>query len=322
MATLAGPALRFGCHLPTFGPIATRDAVLAFARRMEALGYDSLWASDHIVLPYAVRSRYPYSETGQFPLPPAANFLEPLTTLALVAGVTERVRLGTTILVLPHRHPLLAAKMVSTLDHLSGGRVTLGVGVGWMREEIEMLGGPYDGRGAWSDEAIRVMRACWESDRARFAGRFFSFDEIGMLPRPAQTRVPILVGGESAAALRRVVALGDGWHTAFPSPAALGQGLRRLREECARQGRAFEDLAITMRAGLSIRPSPLGPDRRPLQGSAEEIAGDLRGLAAQGVHEILLETRQRTLEDMVSIFETFAREIRPRLGLRRGEGPA
>src|SRR5262245_13009101 len=101
----------FGCHLPMFGPIATRDTVLDFARRMEALGYDSLWASDHVVIPHAIRSRYPYNETGAFPLPPDTNFLEPLTTLALVAGVTERVKLGTTILVLPHRHPVLAAKM-------------------------------------------------------------------------------------------------------------------------------------------------------------------------------------------------------------------
>ena len=108
----------FGCHLPVFGPIATRDNVLAFARRMEALGYDSLWASDHVALPHTIRSRYPYSETGQFPLPADANFLEPLTTLALVAGVTERVRLGTTILVLPHRNPVLAAKMLATLYHL------------------------------------------------------------------------------------------------------------------------------------------------------------------------------------------------------------
>src|SRR3989304_468598 len=138
----------FGCHLPVFGPIATRGNVLAFARRMEQLGYDSLWASDHVALPHTIRSRYPYGETGQFPLPADAHFLEPLTTLALVAGVTERVRLGTTLLVLPHPHPVLAAKMPATHDHLSGGRVILGAGVGWMREEIELLGAPFDGRGA------------------------------------------------------------------------------------------------------------------------------------------------------------------------------
>src|SRR5262245_41895330 len=112
----------FGCHLPMFGPTASRGNLIAFARRMEELGYASLWASDHVVVPYTIRSRYPYNENGQFPLPPDTNFLEPLVTLSLVAGVTERVRLGTTILVLPHRHPVLAAKTLATLDHLSGGR--------------------------------------------------------------------------------------------------------------------------------------------------------------------------------------------------------
>src|SRR5262249_12717347 len=184
----------FGCHLPMFGPIATRDNVLAFARRMESLGFDSLWASDHIALPYRIDSRYPYAATGEFPLPPDANFLEPLTTLALVAGVTERVKLGTTVLVLPHRHPVLAAKCLSTLDHLSGGRVILGAGVGWMREEIELLGAaPFDRRGAWSDEAIRVMRACWREPRARHEGRFFRFDEIGMAPKPVRGDIPIWI---------------------------------------------------------------------------------------------------------------------------------
>src|SRR5688572_8550626 len=115
--------MEFGCHLPVYGPAATREVTLAFARRMEALGYASLWASDHVVIPWQISSRYPYSATGEFPLPPATPFLEPLTTLALVAGATERIRLGTTVLVLPHRHPVLAAKMLATLDHLAPGRV-------------------------------------------------------------------------------------------------------------------------------------------------------------------------------------------------------
>ena len=303
----------FGCHLPVFGPIATRDSVLAFARRMEALGYDSLWASDHVALPHAIRSRYPYSETGQFPLPADANFLEPLTTLALVAGVTERVRLGTTILVLPHRHPVLAAKMLATLDHLSGGRVILGAGVGWMREEIELLGAPFDGRGAWSDEAIRIMRACWATERASHHGRFFSFDEVSIAPLPLRRTIPVWIGGHTPSAFKRVVALGDGWHAAFPSVEALEKGLALLREECSRQGRRFEELALSVRAGLSIRPAPAGPDRKPLQGSPEQIVSDLRRYRDLGVHTVLFETRLRDLEDMVGIYETCARDILPHL---------
>jgi len=296
-----------------FGPVATRDNVLAFARRTEALGYDSLWASDHVVIPHRIESRYPYSDTGKFPLPPEANFLEPLTTLALVAGVTERVKLGTTILVLPHRHPVLAAKSLATLDHLSGGRVILGAGVGWMKEEIELLGAPFDRRGAWSDEAIQVMRACWREERTRHRGRFFSFDDIGVFPKPARGDIPIWIGGHTPRALKRVVALADGWHAAFASAEALEHGIALLRQECAAQKRRFEDLAITVRAGLSIRPAPLGPDRKAMQGSPEQIVEDLRRYRTLGVSTVLLETRYRDLEDMVGIYETFAREVRPQI---------
>src|SRR3989304_6039674 len=157
---------------------------------MEGLGYESPWASDHIVTPRTIGSRYPYSDTGHFPLAPDATFLEPLTALAMVAGVTERAKLGTTVLVLPHRHPVLAAKALATLDHLSGGRVILGAGVGWMREEIELLGAPFAERGAWSDEAIRIMRACWRDERTRFHGRFFNFDDIGCFPKPVRRDPP------------------------------------------------------------------------------------------------------------------------------------
>ena len=303
--------MEFGCHLPIFGPAATRAGLLSFAREMERLGYDSLWASDHIVIPFAISSRYPYSETGEFPLSADATFLEPLTALALVAGVTERARLGTTVLVLPHRHPVLAAKTLATLDHLSGGRVILGAGVGWMREEIELLGAPFDGRGAGSDEAIHVMRACWRHERTQFRGQFFAFDDVGVFPKPTRGDVPIWIGGHTPRAFKRVVTLGDGWHAAFPSIDALEAGIGLLRQECERQRRPFEDLAITVRAGLSIRPTALDANRKPLQGSREQIAGDLERYRALGVSDVLLESRYRDLEDMIGIYETFAREIRP-----------
>src|SRR3984893_4934361 len=157
--------MKVGCHLPMYGPVGTRDNVLTFARRIEALGYDSLWASDHVVIPYRIDPQYPYSPTGQFPLAADVPVLEPLVTLSLAAGGTQRVQLGTSILVLPNRNPVMAAKMCATLDHLSGGRLVLGVGVGWMREEIELLGGNYDRRGARSDEALAGMRACWRGAR-------------------------------------------------------------------------------------------------------------------------------------------------------------
>jgi probable F420-dependent oxidoreductase len=303
--------LTFGCHLPMFGPIATRGNVLAFARTMEALGYESLWASDHVVLPYSIKSKYPYNSSGQFPLPATSAFLEPLTTLALVAGVTERARLGTSILVLPHRHPVLAAKTLATLDHLAEGRVILGVGVGWMREEIEILGGNYDRRGAWSDEAIRIMRACWSQERARYRGEFFSFDEIGVVPQPVRQAIPIWVGGHTPRALRRVAELGDGWHAAFTPPDAFERDIARLRAECEKVNRRIDDLAVTLRVGLAFRDTPGGAERKPLQGTPDQIVADIRRYQDLGVGSFLLEARYRDLDDMVAIFERFAREIRP-----------
>lgn len=304
--------MEFGCHLPMFGPMATRHNVITFAKRMEALGYDSLWASDHVILPYTIRSRYPYSDTGQFPFPANANFLEPLTTLALAAGVTERVKLGTTILVLPHRHPVLAAKMLANLDHLSNGRVILGAGVGWMEDEITLLGAPFNKRGAWSDEAIRIMRTCWSQEHASYKGQFFQFDDIACLPQPVRKTIPIWIGGHTPRAFRRVVELGDGWHAAFASVEKMEEGIRHLKAECARAGRRFEDLAISLRAGLSFRKER-SPQRRPLIGTPEEILDDLRRFQALGVQTVLLETRYRDLDDTVGIYETFARAVREKI---------
>jgi probable F420-dependent oxidoreductase len=290
--------MEFGCHLPVYGAAATRETLLGFARRMEALGYDSLWASDHVVIPFSIRSRYPYNATGDFPLPPTTPFLEPLTALALVAGATERIRLGTTVLVLPHRHPVLAAKMLGTLDHLAPGRVILGAGVGWMREEIELLGAPFDRRGAWSDEALRIMRACWRDERVAFTGQFFRFDAVGMAPRPARGTIPIWIGGHTPAAYRRVAELGDGWHAAFPSARELGPALARLREACGKAGRDFATVTVSARVGLAARRPP------------GELIDELRALRDLGVAHVVLESRVRDLADMTATYEAFAADIR------------
>ncbi len=295
--------MRFGCHLPAFGQASTREVVLGFARAMERLGYDSLWVSDHVVVPWRIAPRYPYSKTGDFPLPPTTDFLEPLTLLALVAGVTEHVSLGTSVLVLPHRHPVLVAKVAATLDRLAPGRLILGVGVGWMQEEIELFGVPYQGRGVWSDEAIRVMRACWShEERTSHAGRFFRFQDLGVFPKPAQP-IPIWVGGDTPAALRRVATLADGWHAAFPTAEELRPALERLREECRRAGRDFSTLTISARIGLSAKRS------------ADATLAQLEALRNTGVTDILLESAARDLAQMTDIYEKFAKDVRPRLSL-------
>jgi probable F420-dependent oxidoreductase len=289
-----------GFHLPVWGPAATRDTLLALARRGEALGYDSLWVSDHVIVPYRIRSRYPYNATGDFPLPPTTDFLEPLTTLALVAGVTERALLGTSVLVLPHRHPVLAAKILATLDHLAPGRVVIGAGVGWMQEEIELLGVPYARRGAWSDEALRLMRACWTEERVSFRGEFFRVDEVACFPRPARP-IPVWIGGHTPRALRRVAELGDGWHAAYATPAALADGLRGLEAACRQAGRDPQSLTLTARMGV--------PAKRP----PAELIAELRALRDLGVAHVIVETAARDLAQMTATFERFAAEVRAKL---------
>jgi probable F420-dependent oxidoreductase len=293
--------LSFGYHLPIWGPAATRPTLIALARHVEALGFDSVWASDHIVIPFEIRSRYPYNATGDFPLAPTMNFLEPLTALALVAGVTERVRLGTTVLVLPHRHPVLAAKMLATLDHLAPGRVILGAGVGWMREEIELLGAPYEQRGAWTDEAIQVMRACWKDDRVSYRGRFFSFPELGVAPKPAHRAIPIWIGGHSPRAMRRVAELGDGWHAAFATPDVMRKGLVELKAACAKAGRDAGQITLSVRMGISAK--------RP----AAEILDELKALRDLGVSHVIVETRVASAEDMTALLDRFATDVRAKL---------
>ena len=274
--------------------MARREPIIAFARRVEALGYDSLWVSDHVVIPWRIASRYPYNASGDFPLPPTGDFLEPLTALALVAGVTDRIALGTSVLVLPHRHPVLAAKMLATLDHLAPGRVICGAGVGWMREEIELLGAPYARRGAWSDEAIRVMRACWTEERAAFSGEFFCFEPVGCRPRPARGTIPIWIGGHTERAFRRVVELGDGWHAAFPTHADLGHALSRLRDACAKAGRDPATLTVSARMGL--------PTKQP----AAETLASVRALRDIGVQHLILEPAVRDAATMTAVVERFA----------------
>jgi probable F420-dependent oxidoreductase len=290
-----------GCHLPVYGPAATREGLLLAARRIEALGYDSLWVSDHVVIPYEIRSRYPYNATGDFPLAPTTDFLEPLTALTMAAAVTSRVKLGTTVLVLPHRHPVLTAKMLATLDHLAPGRVVLGAGVGWMKEEIELFGVPFARRGAWSDEAIRVMRACWTQDRVSFKGEFFSFEGLGCRPRPSSGTIPIWIGGHTERALQRVATLGDGWHAAFPTAEALGRGIDQLRAACRKAGRDLATLTISARLGLSAKRPPA------------DLLTELRALRDLGVSHVILETRMRDVADLTATYEKFATEVRARL---------
>ncbi len=240
--------MRFGMFLPSFGPLATGphafDNLLILAQKAEALGFDSLWVPDHIVIPTTIRSRYPYNDTGRFPIPAEASFLEPLSVLGFLSGVTKRVRLGTWVLVLPHRNPIVTAKMLATLDVLSQGRIVLGAGIGWMEEEITLLGAPFKRRGTLSDEYLRAMKELWTQPDPHFEGQFCRFSGIKCEPKPLQQPLPVWIGGHSARAMRRVVELGDGWLAVPKSLAAFQESYEALKASALRAGRDMQSIGV------------------------------------------------------------------------------
>jgi probable F420-dependent oxidoreductase len=214
--------MEFGCVFPNRGPMATPANLGRVAEKAEALGYDTVWFSDHIVIPTEVKSFYPYDPSGKMPFNPSEPYWEPLTVIGYVAGRTSRLRLGTSVLILPYRNPIVTAKMLATLDVLSNGRVTLGAGVGWMEEEFKAIGlDTYARRGAYSDECIRIFRELWTKDNPSFQGEFHQFSNIRCEPRPVQPGgLPIWIGGHTPQAIRRVARLGDGWQPLVQRPPA------------------------------------------------------------------------------------------------------
>jgi alkanesulfonate monooxygenase SsuD/methylene tetrahydromethanopterin reductase-like flavin-dependent oxidoreductase (luciferase family) len=245
-----------GVNVPNFGP-GTGPAVLRdWARTVEGLGFDLLMVSDHVSVTPDVAEQYP------------APFYEPFTTLSWLAGVTERVTLGTTVLIAPYRHPLLVARMAANLSELSGGRLVLGVGVGWARQEFAALGVAFHRRGKLTDELITVLREAWRDEGYR-AGH-----------------VPIWVGGRSDGALRRAVRLGDAWHPLRQTPDGWRESVARLRTIAAEEGRALPELAP--RILLRLTDGPL-TDRRLGEGTVEQVVGDLERLRADGARAVVLD---------------------------------
>ncbi|HKV54622.1 MAG TPA: LLM class F420-dependent oxidoreductase [Candidatus Binataceae bacterium] len=235
--------MEYGVILPHIGAYAREhvvERIRTVAQHAEKLGYHSIWAADHVVFPSRLVSKYPYHPEGKFPFDTAENFLEPLTVLTYAAACTSRVRLGTGVLIIPYRHPVVTAKVIATLDLLSGGRVIVGAGVGWLAEEFAFLDSPFKQRGARTDEYLQAMKALWTQPEASFDGRFVHFGDVRSEPKPVQKpHPPIWVGGHSAAALRRTAQLADGWygHIFWRDPEAIVGEIRSIREMAAQNGR-------------------------------------------------------------------------------------
>jgi probable F420-dependent oxidoreductase len=234
-----------GANLP---PLTEREPAMAFAQLAEAAGVESIWTYEHIVVPAEYRSTYPYSDDGRMPVE-GSGLADALDWIAFLAGVTERIMFGTGMLILPEHNPIMVAKRAATIDRLSGGRLLLGVGVGWMKEEFDALGVPWSHRGPRMDEYIEVMRLLWSGEQTTFDGTFIRLDRIGCLPTPIQAPgIPIVIGGHTDAAAARAGRIGDGFYPAA-SPERVADLLRTLRRSAADNGRNPAAVEITAGAG-------------------------------------------------------------------------
>lgn len=223
------------------------------AAHAEALGFESVWLPEHVVFPPEIRSPYPYASTGA-PVRPTTPLLDPLVLLAHVAAKTNRIRLGTNVYLPALRHPIVSARMIVTLDLVSHGRLTLGVGAGWLEEEFTALGIDFSSRGARLRECVRAWRVLWSEPTPSFTGKFFSFGPVVFEPKPKQRPgPPVLFGGESDAALRRAAQLGDGWYGVRHTPESARTQIERLRVFLDREGKSFQGFEITVSAGPVTR---------------------------------------------------------------------
>ncbi|MFY9920871.1 MAG: LLM class F420-dependent oxidoreductase [Mycobacterium sp.] len=263
--------MRLGLHALGIGSGAERAVIDAVASAAERAGFATLWSGEHVVMVDESASQYPYSDDGRIAVPAEADWIDPLIGLSFAAAATSTIRIATGVLLLPEHNPVLVAKQAATLDTLSGGRLTLGIGIGWSREEFDALGVPFERRGARTKEYVDAMRTLWREDVASFHGEFVSFDAVRVNPKPVHgRRVPVVLGGNSDAALRRVASWGDGWYGFnLESVDAVAERVEFLRESCSEQGRDPADLRLAV-ALREIHP------------------GDVPSLAALGIDELVI----------------------------------
>ncbi len=276
--------MKFGLRYCNIGPLSRREPAIEIARFAEDAGFESLWSIEHVVIPAGYQSKYPYSDDGRFGWPEDLDYPDPIMWLAVLAGATSTINLGSAVMILPQRNPVVLSKEIATFDVMSSGRALLGVGIGWLEEEFESIGIPFGERAPRTDEAIEVLRTLWREDEASFDGRFHSFDRALMYPKPLQQiagvpAVPIIVGGHSAVAARRAGRLGDGFFPARATPDDLGGLLAEVERSAVEAGRSMADIEITAGSAFDLdtarRFEQMGADRVMCPLMLPELVSDL-----------------------------------------------
>lgn len=297
--------MRFGVTLPHFRHLASPEAIRRVAVHAEDLGLDSLWVTDHIVLPDSAIPKF------------GKTFYEPLTVLGYVAGFTSKVAIGTSAIILPYRNPVVTAKQLATLDVLSGGRLIFGAASGWVEEEFDALGVPFAARGPCSDEYLGTIKELWSRDRPGIA----TLSNVHFQPKPIQTpHPPIWIGGNSIRGIQRAAEFGDCWHPTRPSVQDVRVGKQRLAEALERAGRQPEDVGIAAREPFLLDETMAADPRKPLLGPRGHILDSLGGFDQLGVSHFVVDLfysisalNDTTVDSVLRAMETLANDIRPNI---------
>jgi probable F420-dependent oxidoreductase len=291
--------MKFALHAVGCGSTARPDTLTLVAQKAEALGFESVWLPEHLAVPITMRSPYPYSADGKFPGGPQVALHDPLIALAFVAATTSRIKLGTGVFVLPLRNALAVAKAVASLDVLSNGRFLFGIGIGWLEDEFEAVGMPFEKRAARTREAVRMMKRLWTEDAPSFDGIFHRFAPLGFNPKPVQKpHPPILFGGERPAALRRAAELGNGWIGVSHTPESVRPIVAELHAAAQRSGRTLDNFEITVGIDPGLRLD----------------AGAVRAFEDAGVHRLITFSpgfvpRAKIETDLFPQMERFAEKL-------------
>lgn len=305
--------MELGVFLPISGRAATPDVLTQAAQAAERLGFAAVWSADRVVTPWRIETPYPYSDDSVFIVPPDRPFFDSMACLSFLAGRTDRVRLGISVLVLPYRHPLYWARLATTIDHLSRGRLIMGVGIGWMREEFEALDVAYDRRGSITDEQLEAVRLLLSEEHCTFEGKHYRFRDVSFYPKALQPHLPIWVGGEGKPARRRAGRFGDAWFPYFVEITA--EELRAAHEDvrsAAREaGRDPDAVALTCCSAVEVTRDEVSQDPRRLRGSPAQLVEALLAYEQAGVEHVALQFTVPRWPDRLAQMETFAGEVLP-----------